>query len=142
MLSCSRLILCATVLFGSSCLLAGEIILTVVNVRNSDGYLLAALHDREATFPNEGDALMYAKVKAVAGKTLLRFSVDAPGIYAVVLFHDENDNGVLDTNLIGIPVEGYGFTNNARGTFGPPDFQDAIVRVDGGVVTQSIVLTY
>ncbi len=142
MLSCSRLIFCAMAIVGSSCLLAGEILLTVVNVRNSNGYLLAALHDREEMFPNEGDALMYTKVKAAAGKTLLRFSVDAPGRYAVALFHDENDNGVLDTNLMGIPVEGYGFTNNARGTFGPPDFWDAIVRVDGGVVAQSIQLTY
>ena len=51
------------------------------------------------------------------------------GQYAANAFHDENDNGELDTNLIGIPTEGYGFTNDPRTTFGPPDFEDAAVNV-------------
>ena len=52
-----------------------------------------------------------------------------PGQYAVNAFHDENGNGELDTNLFGIPTEGYGFANDPRTTFGPPDFEDAAVNV-------------
>ncbi len=37
-----------------------------------------------------------------------------PGTYAVRLMHDENDNGKLDRNLVGMPTEGYGFSNNPR----------------------------
>ena len=48
-----------------------------------------------------------------------------PGTYGISAFHDKNDNQKLDTNLIGVPVEDYGASNNARGVFGPPKFDDA-----------------
>ncbi|MDR3132843.1 MAG: DUF2141 domain-containing protein [Prevotellaceae bacterium] len=46
----------------------------------------------------------------------------APGEYAVSIFHDENDNGELDKGAFGIPSEPTGFSNNAKGTYGPPKF--------------------
>tara|TARA_B100000678_G_scaffold289503_2_gene300214 strand:+ start:633 stop:1025 length:393 start_codon:yes stop_codon:yes gene_type:complete len=51
------------------------------------------------------------------------------GQYAISAFHDVNDNKELDTNWMGIPKEKYGFSNNARGTFGPPDLKDQLVEV-------------
>jgi uncharacterized protein (DUF2141 family) len=47
-----------------------------------------------------------------------------PGKYAVRYFHDENGNGALDTNSLGIPTEGYGFSNDAYGMFGPKPFSE------------------
>jgi len=47
------------------------------------------------------------------------------GRYSVKAFHDKNDNSKLDTNFAGIPIEPYGFSNNARGRFGPPPFDSA-----------------
>jgi len=47
-----------------------------------------------------------------------------PGKYAVRYFHDENMNGNLDTNKMDIPTEGYGFSNNAYGLFGPKPFKE------------------
>ena len=61
------------------------------------------------------------------------------GRYAVKAFHDENDNGELDTNLVGIPSEGYGFANDPSTTFGPPDFEEAAVTV--GETSAIAVLT-
>ena len=52
-----------------------------------------------------------------------------PGSYAVIAFHDINSNEKLDTNMLGIPTEPYGFSNDARGTFGEPDFEDQLVSV-------------
>jgi uncharacterized protein (DUF2141 family) len=52
------------------------------------------------------------------------------GKYAFKYFHDENKNKKLDTNLIGIPKEGFGFSNNAKGKFGPPSFKQMIFKVD------------
>jgi uncharacterized protein (DUF2141 family) len=53
-----------------------------------------------------------------------------PGKYAFKYFHDENNNNKkMDTNVIGIPKEGYGFSNNAKGRFGPPDFKDTIFEI-------------
>jgi uncharacterized protein (DUF2141 family) len=56
-------------------------------------------------------------------KCLLSFKNLKPGKYAIRYFHDENGNGKLDTNTFGIPKEGYGFSNNAKGSFGPPAFE-------------------
>lgn len=52
------------------------------------------------------------------------------GKYAFRYFHDENKNKKLDTNLIGMPKEGFGFSNNAKGKFGPPSFKQMIFKVD------------
>jgi uncharacterized protein (DUF2141 family) len=60
-----------------------------------------------------------------ASPALCVFEQVAPGTYAISAFHDQNDNHKLDTNLIGVPVEDYGTSNNARGVFGPPNFDDA-----------------
>jgi len=51
------------------------------------------------------------------------------GKYAVRYFHDENLNGKLDTNMIGIPTEGYGFSNNVTGKFGPPSFEKWLFEI-------------
>jgi uncharacterized protein (DUF2141 family) len=52
------------------------------------------------------------------------------GKYAFRYFHDENKNKKLDTNLIGMPKEGFGFSNNAKGKFGPPSFRQMIFNVN------------
>lgn len=52
------------------------------------------------------------------------------GKYAFKYFHDENKNKKLDTNLIGLPKEGFGFSNNAKGKFGPPSFRQMIFNVN------------
>ena len=50
-----------------------------------------------------------------------------PGTYAVAVFHDKNNNGILDKNMLGIPLERYGFSNNARETFSAPSFNSASI---------------
>src|SRR6478672_5685764 len=59
------------------------------------------------------------------------FSEIPPGNYALAVIHDENMNGKLDTNLMGIPVEGYGFSKNARALLGSPSFSTASFPYDG-----------
>ena len=60
-------------------------------------------------------------------------TVSVPGVpagtWAVLAFQDENENGELDRNFIGIPKENYGFSRDARGKFGPPSFEDAAIPV-------------
>jgi len=51
-----------------------------------------------------------------------------PGKYAVRYYHDENMNGNMETNLVGKPTEGYGFSNNIIGKFGPPPFEKWLFR--------------
>ena len=59
--------------------------------------------------------------------TLIVCNIDSlhPGEYALAIYHDENGNGKLDSNFFGMPTEDYVFSNYAKGTFGPPSFEDA-----------------
>ena len=52
-----------------------------------------------------------------------------PGKYAIRYYHDENLDGHLDSNFIGMPTEGYGYSNNAKGKYGEPPFKDQIFRL-------------
>lgn len=54
-----------------------------------------------------------------------------PGRYALKFFHDANNNGTMDRNLLGIPTEMFGFSNDAKLKLGPPDLEDMLFRVDG-----------
>jgi uncharacterized protein (DUF2141 family) len=53
------------------------------------------------------------------------------GKYAVRYYHDENMNGRMETNIFGKPLEGYGFSNNVTGKFGPPPFNKWLFKVSG-----------
>ena len=62
-----------------------------------------------------------------------------PGTYAIGIFHDVNLNNKMDNNFFGVPKEQFGFSNNARALFGPPNFEDAAFVLSGSTA-QSIDL--
>lgn len=65
-----------------------------------------------------------------------------PGTYAMAVVHDENMNGKLDTNWLGIPTEGYGFSNNAKAVLSAPPFSDASFPYDGQSIDLTMTLHY
>jgi uncharacterized protein (DUF2141 family) len=70
-------------------------------------------------------------VKEVEGKTQNYTFDDLPeGEYALAIYQDENRNKILDKNLLGIPTEIYGFSNNARRNFSAPSFQEAKFKLN------------
>ncbi len=73
----------------------------------------------------------FKRVTPSKGKTAVTFIVPR-GNYAVAAFHDEDGDGGLSTNFFGIPNEGFGFGNDARGSMGPPSFKDCVVNVSNG----------
>ncbi|MCX8149609.1 MAG: DUF2141 domain-containing protein [Thermaurantimonas aggregans] len=73
-------------------------------------------------------------------KATIRYTDLTPGNYSVEAFHDQNNNGKLDTNPFGIPREPYGFSNNVRGSFGPPDFELTLFQVSGMTTTKIRIL--
>lgn len=122
---------------------AADLRISVGGVRNADGLLLIAVYDDPARFRQPGAAAATIRLKARAGDSSVTLNGLAPGGYAVVAFHDENANGELDANLLGIPTEGYGFSNDARSSFGPPSYDAARVDVGAdGSRTASIDLRY
>ncbi|WP_428375131.1 DUF2141 domain-containing protein [Lichenicoccus sp.] len=70
------------------------------------------------------------------------FAVSAAGTYAVAIYHDENDNHHFDRNFLGLPAEGYGFSNNAAPLFAPPRFDAVKITVHPGINRIAIRLRY
>ena len=108
---------------------ATELAVRVTNLRSADGIVHFAVYDTAERFPANGDWIEGAKVAAGSEGALAVFSLPKPGTYAVAVFHDENGNGKFDKFLSTLPVEGYGFSNDAPVRLGPPSFEDAAVRV-------------
>lgn len=121
----------------------GSIAVTVTSLRSDGGRIIALLYDSSQGFPTKpGRARVAHKATITDRAARLRFVGVAPGTYAISILHDENDNGKLDTNLIGIPKEGVGASNNAKGKMGPPKYADAKFRVAADEVVQVIEIQY
>jgi uncharacterized protein (DUF2141 family) len=117
-------------MLGSGVLYAQhKVELTIRGIENVQGSVLVAVYNSEETFMKK--RLASKKVKVSDNEVTLTFEDVSSGDYAITTFHDENDNNKLDTNFLGIPNEPYGFSNDARGSFGPPSFEKAKVKVDG-----------
>lgn len=115
----------------------------VTGMRNSQGRIVCALYSSADGFPKKSEKALAHVDTAIADKQgLCEFSRIAPGTYAVSVFHDENSNGKLDTNFMGIPREGVGASNDAKGHFGPPKFDAAAFRFSGGRMNLTIHIRY
>ncbi len=100
----------------------------------------AAAADGYPTKPELATAKLAAPIRN--GAAICEFTGVADGTYAVAAFHDENDNGKLDSNFIGIPKEGTAASNGARGSFGPPKFKDAQFVFKGPAQTVHLTVRY
>ncbi len=111
----------------------------VINFDSNKGKAFIGLYNAENSFlENEFKG---EKVEIINKKAVLIFKDIPDGTYAVSVFHDEDGNGKLSTNFLGIPKESYGASNNAKGTFGPPKWQNAKFEVrNGELVKQKISL--
>ena len=116
----------------------------IMNIRNSTGTIACALFESPVGFPTEylrsATNIMGMKIR----KTQARcdFEDISPGTYAIVVIHDENMNGKLDTNLLGIPTEGYGFSNDVKAVLGSPSYSAASFTYDGRNLDMTISLHY
>ena len=106
---------------------AADLTVVVSNITSNAGNVMVGLFDSAAAFPKTvtQGVLAAAAGRDATGRVTLVLRDLTPGTYAVSAYHDLNGNGQLDSNLMGLPTEPYGFSNNARGSFGPPSFQAA-----------------
>ena len=112
---------------------AADLTVRIEGVRSADGDIRVALHRRAdgVDFPDSA-GIVKAAMRSAGKAGDLVFAGLAPGDYAVAAFHDEDRDGDLNTNLLGMPTEGYGFSNEARGIFGPPGFDAAAFTIKAG----------
>ncbi|PWJ60278.1 uncharacterized protein (DUF2141 family) [Dyadobacter jejuensis] len=95
----------------------------ITEIQKQEGKVWLAVYRPEDRF-GEDEPKIY-KIIPVKGRSQVEavFSLN-PGRYAVAVYHDQNDNAVLDKNFLGIPKEPYGFSNNFRPRLAPPKFSD------------------
>jgi uncharacterized protein (DUF2141 family) len=121
-----RLLACTLALLVSAGASAADLVVDVTNVRSSQGHVRLSVCD-EAHFGGEGCA--YDGVaEARQGFTRVIVRGVPAGRWAVQAFHDENDNEEFDTNIFGLPQEGFGFSNNPP-LRGKPHYADSAIEV-------------
>lgn len=117
---------------------------TILNIRNSTGTVACALFESPDGFPTDylrtATNVMVIKIRKDGARCV--FEDIPPGTYAMAVIHDENMNGKLDTNWAGIPTEGYGFSNDAKGVVGAPPFSAASFSYNGQNVELTMSLRY
>ncbi|MBP7529137.1 MAG: DUF2141 domain-containing protein [Syntrophorhabdaceae bacterium] len=116
----------------------------VLNIRNSTGTVACALFESSVGFPAEylGSATNIMVIKIRRARARCDFEDIEPGTYALAVVHDENMNGKLDTNWLGIPTEGYGFSNDVTALLGAPSFSAASFLYNGENLDLTISLRY
>jgi uncharacterized protein (DUF2141 family) len=104
---------------------AGSVTVAVEDLPSGAGTVGCALFDNPAGFPGSEGAVETQTIAADASPVSCFFKNLPAGRYAVAVSHDENANGQQDTNLLGIPKEAWGVSNNARPRFRAPRFDEA-----------------
>ena len=116
----------------------------ILNIKNSTGTVACALFESPDGFPHEflhaATNVMVIKVRKAQARC--DFKDIPPGTYAMAVIHDENMNGKLDTNWLGIPKEGYGFSNDVKPLLGAPPFSAASFPYDGKTLDLTISMHY
>jgi len=103
---------------------AADLTVVITDIRAAKGSLMVAVVNSDAAWNSQEKPVAAQKVSATQGEMKLLFKDLPAGTYAVQVMHDENDNGQLDANFLGIPSEGYGFSNNPN-VMRRPNFDEA-----------------
>jgi uncharacterized protein (DUF2141 family) len=106
---------------------------SITGLRVTTGKLYVSIYKDQASFLKIGKETATNVVRVNKNDTLIEtcFSGLAPGWYAVALYHDEDDNGKMNSGLFGIPLEPYGLSNNFRPKFSYPKFDQCSFYVPG-----------
>ncbi len=97
------------------------------------GNMFIGLYRKNDAFPEKSGTYKNTIQKVSNTKLTYTFYALPKDTYAIAVFHDQNGNGILDKNLVGVPVERYGFSNNVRGVFSAPSFKEASIKLDENI---------
>ncbi len=115
----------------------------ISGVRSSKGHVLIAVFKSADGFPDKREkAILTKRIPSKIGAVAVELPNLPAGSYAFAVIHDENDNLKLDTGFLGIPKEGFCFSRQAMGSFGPPGFKDASFMVTLAVEHQKVKMSY
>ncbi len=121
----------------------GNVTVDMSGFRNDNGRASIVLYNGPEAFPKKAEKSVQIVRSSIKDKKAKAVFKNIPfGTYAFVVLHDENGNGKMDYNALGMPQEGYAFSNNARAMLGPPDYKDAAFKIDKPELAQSIKVGY
>ncbi len=118
----------ALLLLSATCS-AAALEVSVRGLKNNAGHVHIAIFNTSEGFPYSDAIFMDQKTKIANGIARIEFGGLEAGAYGVAVYHDANSNDEFDQGLFGIPLEDYGFSNNAPVFFGPPSFEQARIDV-------------
>lgn len=116
---------------GSLAAQADNLSLTITNIPDAQGQLMIQVVAGEAGFNEQQPPVASFILPATAGSVTLATNALSAGEYGIRLLHDQNGNGEMDSNLVGMPKEPWGFSNSATGSFGPPKWEQVKFTIDG-----------
>lgn len=115
----------------------------VSGFRNNDGVARVSLFGGPDGFPQDWALACATNTLSITGNAVrVVFSGVSTGQYAVAVLHDENADGRMNVSILGVPREGYGVSNNAKGKFGAPGFDASRFDANGSNIVLSVVMTY
>lgn len=115
--------------------------LTVADIASGDGNITVVVYDNARTFLERGARLFKVRLPATAAVTTC-LSLPRPGTYAIAVYHDADNDGKFDRNWIGLPTEGWGFSNDPPRSFGVPTFASVSFKADSQGVRHTIHMRY
>ncbi len=121
-----------------------RIVVDVHGLRNNRGSVRCHLYNRPDNFPDT-DRTIIAHVRAVPVGGSARCVFDRPArgqTYAIVVHHDENDDNVFQRGFLGIPLEGYGFSNDVHPIISAPSWQECRFQFGGGTSLLRVATQY
>lgn len=104
---------------------SGKLIVTFVGLESNKGKVKVALCNSSQNYDDHKSPYIGKDIPIKNNQAVIEFDSLPLGEYAIKAFHDEDENDDLNTNILGMPIEDYGFSNNARGMFGPPSWDSA-----------------
>jgi uncharacterized protein (DUF2141 family) len=118
----------------------GKLVINFKGLKSDDGNVIVALCNNLENYDNHKSPFIGKSILIDNNRARIEFDEIPFGEYAIKAFHDEDANNDLNTNIFGIPIEDYGFSNNVRGLFGPPSWEDAKFKFDKENQSMEIVI--
>lgn len=121
--------LAIAILFISNITQANKLDIKITGLKSNDGYIRLAIYDKAKDFPKNGEYYKLYKIKISNKTSKLTINNLPAGDYAIAIMHDKNNNKKMDKNMMGIPKEGFGFSNNPKIVFKEPSFNECKISM-------------
>ncbi|MEH2292417.1 DUF2141 domain-containing protein [Nostoc sp.] len=121
----------------------GQLTIEIHGLKNKEGQVCASIFASSEGFPSDRDRVLQKQCSKITDTPLIiSFQNLKAGIYAVAVFHDQNNDYTLNSNIFGTPKEGFGFSSNPEIRTRAPKFSEAAFLVAGPDTNIQIELKY